>query len=144
MTQEMAPGSDVVQARLDSQIAWYDERSARNKKAYWWMKGVEIVVAAFIPFCSAHCPATATGLLGVVVVILEGLQHAFNVHENWINYRSTAEALKHEKYLFASMAGPYAQTDSARVLLAERVEGLASQGHAKWVVTHFKGTPKTV
>ena len=46
-------------------------------------------------------------------------------------YRSTAEALKHEKYLFLSSAGPYAAADRLR-LLAERVEDLVSQEHAKW------------
>jgi hypothetical protein len=46
-------------------------------------------------------------------------------------YRSTAEALKHEKFLFLSCAGPYATGDRQRVL-AERLEGLISQEHARW------------
>jgi hypothetical protein len=48
-----------------------------------------------------------------------------------VQYRSTAEALKHEKYLFLSQAGPYTGPERLRVL-AERVEGLVSQEHAKW------------
>ena len=46
-------------------------------------------------------------------------------------YRSTAEALKHERYLYLAAAGPYGGDDRVRVL-AERVEGLVSQEHAKW------------
>jgi hypothetical protein len=54
-------------------------------------------------------------------------------HANWIAYRSTAEALKHEKYLHLAGAGPYADVANPEALLAERVEGLVSQEHAKWV-----------
>jgi Protein of unknown function (DUF4231) len=53
-------------------------------------------------------------------------------HQNWITYRSTAEALKHEKYLFLSMAGSYAASENAKALLAERVESLVSLEHARW------------
>jgi hypothetical protein len=51
---------------------------------------------------------------------------------NWINYHSTCEALKHEKFLFLANAGPYTAAADPRVLLAERVESLISQEHAKW------------
>src|SRR5262245_32548333 len=52
-------------------------------------------------------------------------------HSNWITYRSTAEALKREKHLFLATAGPYG-AENPHSLLAERVESLVSQEHAKW------------
>src|SRR3712207_9488676 len=58
----------------------------------------------------------------------------------WVLYRSTAEALKHEKFLFLSCAGPYATADRLRVL-AERVEGLVSQEHAKWTQGREQAEP---
>jgi len=64
--------------------------------------------------------------------LFEGLQQLNQYHHNWITYRSTAEALKHEKYLFLSKAGPYAAAINDNALLAERVESLVSQEHAKW------------
>jgi hypothetical protein len=48
-------------------------------------------------------------------------------------YRSTAEALKHEKYLYLAEAAHYAAAENPLTLLAERLEGLVSQEHAKWV-----------
>jgi len=42
------------------------------------------------------------------------------------------EALKHEKFLYLAAAGPYATATNAHTLLAERVESLVSQEHAKW------------
>jgi uncharacterized protein DUF4231 len=64
--------------------------------------------------------------------VCEGLQQLNQYQANWISYRSTSEALKHEKFLFLATAGPYAVALDPRVLLAERVESLVSQEHAKW------------
>jgi hypothetical protein len=51
-----------------------------------------------------------------------------------MTYRSTAEALKHEKYLWLAKAGPYSNVKNLDPLLAERVESLISRENAKWVV----------
>jgi hypothetical protein len=77
-------------------------------------------------------PAVVTGSLGVLIAVLEGLLQLNQYHHNWIAYRSTCETLKHEKYLYLANAGPYATATSAHVLLAERIESLVSQEHAKW------------
>jgi hypothetical protein len=77
--------------------------------------------------------AAVPAALGASVVVLEGLQQLNQYQQNWTTYRSTAEALKHEKYLFLALAGPYAGAASSSKLLADRIEGLISQEHAKWV-----------
>ena len=88
-----------------------------------------------IPFISAtNIPrlALVTAGLGVLITILEGLLHLNQYQQNWITYRSTCESLKHEKYVYLGHASPYAQVDDPRALLAERIESLVSQEHAKW------------
>ncbi|MDQ3901067.1 MAG: DUF4231 domain-containing protein [Actinomycetota bacterium] len=57
--------------------------------------------------------------------------HGRSCHLTATLYRATAEALEHEKYLYLAAAGPYSTNDRQRVL-AERLEGLISQEHAKW------------
>jgi len=42
--------------------------------------------------------------------------------------------LKHERYLYLANAGPYGGEDRDRQL-AERIEGLVSQEHAKWTAS---------
>lgn len=76
-----------------------------------------------------------TGGLGVIVVILESMQGLFQFQQNWTSYRSTAEGLKHEKFLWLARAGPYRDPDNPTLeaLFAERVEVLISTEHAKWV-----------
>jgi hypothetical protein len=84
--------------------------------------------------------AAVPAALGAAVVVLEGLQQLNQYQQNWTSYRSTSEALKHEKYLFLALAGPYAGTASPHTLLADRIEGLISQEHAKWVSARDEAT----
>lgn len=95
-----------------------------------------IIAAAAIPvFAAISVPASLIGGLGALIVILEGIQGMNQYQHNWITYRSTAEALKHEKYLFLGNAGPPYQ-DTAKPLpplLADRVEALISREHAQWI-----------
>ena len=122
----------VTRARLDDQIHWYDAKAGQNQWRYKWLKVLEIAVAAALPVVAAlHSPVWVTGGLAAVVVVLEGVQHIYQFQENWITYRSTAEALRNERYLYLARAGPYAGEDRDRVL-AERVEALLAQEHTKW------------
>jgi Protein of unknown function (DUF4231) len=77
-------------------------------------------------------PTWVLGVLGALIAIVKGVQQLNQYHANWISYRSTCEALKHEKFLYLAKAGPYAAATDSRVLLAERIEALVSQEHAKW------------
>jgi hypothetical protein len=125
--------ADPTLERLESEIRWYDEKSTRSQRLFKWLKFVEILAAAAIPVVAAlGAPIEIGAVLGSLIVVLEGLQHVNQYQSNWISYRSTCEALRHEKYLFLARAGPYA-VERAHALLAERIEGLISQEHAKWV-----------
>jgi hypothetical protein len=120
--------------RLDDQIAWYDRKSASNQRWYKWLKVVTMVSAVFVPLLSVpDWGRMSAAALGIIIVLAEGLQQLNQFQANWIAYRSTCEALKHEKYLYLAQAGPYESTGRPVALLAERIEGLVSQEHAKWV-----------
>jgi hypothetical protein len=125
--------ADPTLERLEDQINWYDGKSSYNQRLYKWLKVIEIVAAALVPLSAGlHLPAAVTGSLGVLIAALEGLLQLNQYHQNWIAYRSTCETLKHEKYLYLANAGPYSTATTAHVLLAERIESLVSQEHAKW------------
>ena len=125
--------ANITLERLDDQIKWYSKSSKWNQNRFKWLKVVEVVAAALVPFFAGwgSYPAV-TGLLGVIVVVLESLQGIYQLQSNWISYRSTAEALKHEKYLWHAVAGPYLNAENPAALLAERIEELVSTEHAKW------------
>jgi hypothetical protein len=125
--------------RLEDQLSWYDKKSIETQKWYKRLKISEIIAAAIIPFIAALDGfAILTGILGVLIVILIGIESLNHYHDNWISYRSTAEQLKHEKYLWLSKAGPYKDANNPEVMLAERVESLISREHAKWEATMEK------
>jgi hypothetical protein len=127
------PPAPPAWERLESQIRWYSQGARRNKRWYMRIKVVQILSAALIPvLAGADLPTWVAGGLGALIVVLESVQQLFQFHSNWTHYRSTSEALKHEKYLYTAMAGPYASAQRQQALLAERVEGLVSQEHAAW------------
>jgi hypothetical protein len=127
------PGQDVTLDHLQDQIQWYDRKSGQNQKAFKYLKISTIIAAALVPvFANASGMRLLTAGLGVLIVVLEGFQQLYQFHSNWISYRSTCEALKHEKFLYLATAGPYGAAKDPHALLAERIESLVSQEHAKW------------
>lgn len=125
--------------RLEDQITWYDQKSNQNQLWFKVLKIAQIVVAAFIPFTAGlKAPVFLIGGLGVLIVIIEGLQSLNQYQHNWITYRSTCEELKHEKFLWLAGAGPYLDNINPDALLAERVESQISREHAKWIITRDK------
>ena len=124
--------------RLEDQIGWYDSKSGWNQKLHKRLTIAQLLLAILIPpsaltdvVGSNYVAAIAGGL----IALLEGIQHLYQFSTLWIEYRSTAEHLKHEKHLFLSAAGLYRDTekDERLMLLAERVEEHVSAEHANWL-----------
>lgn len=145
MSQDVIVAADPIMGRLEDQIAWYDSKSLHNQHVYKRIKTVEILAAAAIPFIAAlpipH-QLIVTGSLGVLITVLEGLIHLNQYQHNWIAYRSTCESLRHEKYVYLGKAAPYAGVADAYALLAERIESLVSQEHAKWAASQAQEDKK--
>ena len=53
-------------------------------------------------------------------------------HDNWIDYRRTAESLKHEKYMFLTGTGVYKNEKDDFSLLVERCETIISSENINW------------
>jgi hypothetical protein len=129
------PADDPVFGRLEDQIKWYGRKSTWNQRWYKCIKVIEIVAAAIIPFLAAkefHHSGLITAGLGLLITVLEGLLHLNQFQQNWITYRATCEALKHEKFVYLGGASVYASAENRRALLADRVESIVSQENAKW------------
>jgi hypothetical protein len=137
------PKLDPIYGRLEDQIDWYDRKSRSAQRIFKRVKIVEILGAAAIPFLAGlNYPGDklVTGGLGVLITVLEGLLHLNQYQQNWTNYRSTCEALKHEKFVYLAKAGPYATAPDPRALLAERIESTVSQEHAQWASVQQQST----
>jgi hypothetical protein len=111
MTDQISPTLE----RLEDQIGWYDKKSQTAQRRYKVLKIAQIGAAAVLPLIAVFDipePEKAAAVLGLVVLVLEGAQQLNQYHQNWAAYRSTCEALKHEKYLRLAGAGPYAGAEN--------------------------------
>jgi hypothetical protein len=131
MTQE-----EYLSERLEGQINWYNDNSTFNKHYYQVLKVSEIILAATTPFLIALMKddfilKIAAGIMSIIIGIIAGVLIAFKFHEKWIQYRTTCENLKHEKYLFATKAGIYAQEQNFNIFV-ERVEFIISKENSDW------------
>jgi Protein of unknown function (DUF4231) len=139
MTEVTAPAMTVHQlqpdptlARLEYGIAWYDREGARNQQASSRVKASVLIAAATMPlFVGLGAPPFVVGGLAVVIVLLEGLQQLHQYERLGLRYRSIAESLKREKFLFLAGAHPYNGESGVIPLLAERVEVLVAQEHPR-------------
>ena len=123
--------------RLENEIVWYEKKSRNNKRYYYFLRVVELVSAALIPFLINYLSAdtkllkSAIEMLSIIVVVTTGMLSLFRFHELWTEYRTNAESLKHEKYLYLSASRPYDKGDKFK-LLVERVERLISIENSRW------------
>jgi hypothetical protein len=127
---------EYMQSRVDDQIQWYGARSAQAQRAYRLLQVFQIAGAAMVPFLSSYADRlsfipVALGALGVLLALAGGLLALYQFHERWVEYRSTCEALKKEKYLYLTRSDPY-DADSPFQLFVRRVEGLISRETATW------------
>ena len=127
---------EYIKDRVDDQIAWYDRKSGDAQRRFKLFRRAEIVCAAAIPFIAGYSGTyigaqAATGVLGAVVVVLASLLSLGRYQENWLEYRATAEALKHEKYLYLAHVEPYASENSFP-LFVQAAEGFLSKENSAW------------
>lgn len=132
MTEEQ-----FIKERVDDQINWYDKKSQLNQRWYKWLRICEIAAAAAIPFLAGYMSNKHTaipvvvGFLGCIIAIIAGISVLYQFQENWVEYRTTCESLRHEKYLFLTQTEPY-NVDNPFQLLVQRVESLVSTENTKW------------
>ena len=139
--------NEYLTQRLDDQIDWYGRKSQLNKKWFHRMHVFQLVAAAAIPFLAGYITPDrfwikfVIGLLGVMIAIAGAIVGLYKCQENWLEYRTTCESLRHEKYLFLSKVDPY-NIEKPFDLLVKRVEGLISKENSLWSVQMKKG-PKS-
>lgn len=136
---------EYIKHRLDDQIGWYDGKSQWNQKMYKRLRVFEFAAAASIPFLTGYMTVNApfinftVGLLGLIIAVITGVVTLYKFQENWVEYRTTCESLKHEKHLFLTKVAPY-DGDEPFPLFVQRVESLISKENTNWAQYMTKPT----
>ncbi len=80
-----------IKERVDHQIAWYDRKSATNKRWFHILMVIELVLAATLPFLSglnksgSKATNVTIGIIGIAIVIINGLLSHFKLKIIGIN-----------------------------------------------------------
>lgn len=134
----MSP-EEYINERVDEQIGWYDRKSQHAQKWFKRLRIIEVIAAVSIPFAAglerfsytASWSFLIVGLLGMVVAVLSTIISLSQYQENWIEYRTTCESIKHEKFLFLTNTEPYG-VENPFALFVQRVENLISRENSAW------------
>ncbi len=129
---------EYLEDRVEEQINWYNRKSISNKKWFYLLQIIVLVMSATVPVVSILSIVFESiwirlgiGILGAIAAIATGIISICQFRKNWIEYRTTAESLKCEKYMFKTKTGFYAERDAFPVFV-ERIEALVSKEHTDW------------
>ena len=130
---------EYLAERLDGQIDWYDRKSQWNQRWFKRLQVFQLVAAATIPFMSGYidheelgfCIKFIVGFTGVLIAGAGAVVGLYKFQGNWLEYRTTCESLRHEKYLFLTKTEPY-DADKPFDLLVKRVESQISKENINW------------
>jgi len=127
-----------LSGRLEEQINYYEKAASRAKLMHVRLQSGIIVLSVMVPVAVSR-PQDWSGWLRFLVVAaslllpaMTGLTSFRKYGETWISYRTTAELLKSEKYLFLTGSGRYRGNPNAFHDLVEAVEALLIAEHTKF------------
>lgn len=130
--------TEYVKNRLNNQIEWYDLKSQKQKRWYYFLHGLQISFSSSIPVMVGLADKTQWILIVVSIVsglvtMIEGLTYMAKFHEKWIQYRQICEALISEKYMYENSAGVYDDdTADLQKTLVQRCESIISSENTNW------------
>lgn len=132
---------EYLTTRLEEQINWYNKKSIINQEWYKALKIIDCTLALLIVPFSYYIDRCqwfqyAVIIAGMAISLSNFLQSIYKYHENWIQYRATAELLKHEKYLFLTQSGGYSVACDPFRELVERCESIISSENIDWAQLH--------
>lgn len=129
---------EYMSKRLDPQIKWYDEKAMQDQKYYKYSQLIEIVLASSIPLLAGYSKynfwiPVIIGILGALIAIIESVTKLYRFHENWIQYRTTCELLKHQKHLYITNSFPYnTGEETIENIFIKNVENIMSSENGQW------------
>lgn len=130
----MSP-DQYLQRRVDDQLEWYSKKSATNKNWHFRLQLVTLVAAALVPVVSLSFTEAGgrfvVAIIGSIAAIAAGVVALYQFRDLWVDYRTTAERLKYEKYLFLTGADPY-NSSNCFSLFVNRVENTILQENREW------------
>lgn len=139
---------DYIKDRLDNQIDWYDKKSVWHQRWFKKLQIFQLVCATLVPVLvnyitnESNWVRLVIAILGALIAIVSGVLSLYRFQENWLEYRTICESLRHEKYLYLTGTDPY-NTKNQFQILVYKIETLISKENSNWAqymkrATHSK------
>lgn len=116
------PQRDFIECRWLDQLSWMEAKASESQRFYYRLRLITIVGAVIVPALVAlntldgwpgDAAQIGTWIVSLVVAVSAAVEGFFQFGQRWRNYRSTAERLKTEGWLYLELAGPYAATGAS-------------------------------
>lgn len=135
----MSPDS-YIKDRLDEQLAWYEQKSGTNKTWHYRWQVIALLATVTIPILALSSGdfkvRVAVACLGAVAAIAAGFMSMYQFRDQWVDYRTTAEMLKYERFLFLTGSAPYKDRDSFSNFV-NRIESIILKENSQWREKNF-------
>ncbi len=123
----------VAWQMLLKRFAWYSRQATITGAGYLAARIGESTLAAAITVTGGlGLSSWVSAALGAAILLIESVLQLMQLHNNYISYRITAEALRNEAWLFATPAGDYVAVEGRGQRLADRVRAMSLQENAAW------------
>jgi Protein of unknown function (DUF4231) len=100
------------------------------------LRAGQIILAGCLPILALTVPKAAnpatSGIIGSVIVIVEGFQQSFRFEQFWTMYREWANRLANEERMFQFRAGPYESAANPQSMFASRVNTILDERLETW------------
>jgi hypothetical protein len=115
---------DFLELRWLDQLKWMEAKASSAQRFYYRLRLITIVGAVLVPALVAlntlsgwqgDAAQVSAWILSLVVAISAAVEGFFQFGPRWRNYRSSAERLRSEGWLYMELAGPYANANSSHV-----------------------------
>lgn len=132
---------DFIKTRYEEQLRWYEGKAVSCKRNHDVLQAITVVCSILTPILILaldldwKLPAVATS---AAVSMSAGMMAAFKIREKWINYRTTAEAMRAEYSLYKTRSGPYLHVGDRQQVFVERIESLLASETETWRAAYKK------
>ena len=139
----MSEPFEYLQRRVATQLQWHNAKAAWNKRCFYCTEITTLLAGTAIPVVNLWVTGSdlsrmLSGILGGVIVIAAGIGKLFKFQENWLQFRTLAEALERESEFYKTGVADYAAAGEAgrNRLFVERAENILAGSVSQFVATH--------
>ena len=130
--------ASLAWSELERSFEYFHSGATANRVAHLGLRVVVLVAGALVPIMAlTSTNEIIVAVLGALVVVAEGVAQLTQVHDHWIRYRRTAEALRREALAFCTGTGAYQDVVELRrdQRLAARPLDVVGQENSAWEET---------